>query len=282
MDFDLEWPEYGGQGIVWTNYGKFIEVIRSKLNPDRILTLTPHTVSYWFPKDKIKLVDYFLFQNYGPAKDHFTYSSFPAAYNKFLNWGYPKEKIVMSHATTTSRSSSGEVPNRVYNMVESEPDDCEYKGYSFMSVNQTRWRGEQIKIQDLGGLMCWSMNCDYADTNNPMSRLRARSFALSSNVDTLITKVNMDPTGIEQVQKDVAEEKLVILSNPVVNRISFQIPDNQSVERIRIFNMKGQSVLDKMTQEQSVCIGWLPEGTYCITVQVAGGKIFKELFVKYK
>ena len=46
--------------------------------------------------------------------------------------------------------------------------------------------------------------------------------------------------------------------------------------------MKGQSVLDKMTQEQSVCIGWLPEGTYCITVQVAGGKIFKELFVKYK
>lgn len=283
VDLDLEWPEYGGQGPVWTNYGKFIEVVRSKLNPDRVLTLTPHTVSYWFPKDKMKFVDYFLFQNYGPAKDHFTYSSFPAAYNKFLSWGYPKEKIVMSHATTTSRNTNGNVPNRVYNMVESEPDDCEYNGYSFMSVNQTRWRGEQIKKQDLGGLMCWSMNCDYPDTNNPMCRLRARSFALSSNVDTLITEVNMDPTGIEQaVQQERIEEKLVILSNPADNQISFQIPDNQSVERIRIFNMQGQSVLDKMTQERSVYIGQLSEGTYCITVQAVGGKIFKELFVKYK
>lgn len=282
VDFDLEWPEYGGQGTVWTNYGKFIEVVRSKLNSDRILTLTPHTVSYWFPKDKMGLVDYFLFQNYGPAKDHFTYASFPRAYKKFLDWGYPKEKIVMSHATTTSKSTSGASPSRVYYMKESEPDDCESDGYLFMSYNQTRWRGAEINKQDLGGLMCWSMNCDYADTNHPLSRLRARSLSLSSNVDTLITKVNMDPTGIEQVQKGVAEDKLIILSNPADSQLSFQVPDNLPVERVRIFNMQGQAVLDKTTQEHSVCIGGLSRGTYCITVKVAGGKVFKELFVKYK
>lgn len=283
VDFDLEWPEYGGQGPVWTNYGKFIDVIRSKLAPDRILTVTPHTVSYWFPKESMKSVDYFLFQNYGPAKAHFTYNSFPNAYNTFLGWGYPKEKIVMSHATTTSKNDNGkDAPRRIYNMVETGPDNSDYDGYHFMSFNQTRWRGVEINRQDLGGLMCWSMNCDYPDTDTPLSRLRARSLSLSSNVDTLITKVNMNPTGLEQVSKEVVEDKLVILSNPTDNQISFLVPDNQLVERIRIFNMQGQAVLDKVTQEQSAYIARLSEGTYCITVQVAGGKIFKELFVKCK
>lgn len=206
VDFDLEWPEYEGQGVVWTNYGKLVELMRSKLQPNKIVTISPHTVSYWFPKVNMVAVDYFLFQNYGPSKERFTYESFPIAYNKFLEWGYPSEKIVMSFATTTSARYENDksllkerdgVPVRIYNLGELNADDNAAHGYFFTGFNQTRWRSEQVKKKELGGIMCWSLNCDYPSTENPLSLFRASSFAIASNVDTLVTKVKINPVNVD-------------------------------------------------------------------------------------
>ncbi|WP_455586882.1 LamG-like jellyroll fold domain-containing protein [Bacteroides sp.] len=281
VDFDLEWPEYGGQGTIWTNYGKFIEVVRRYLDADRSITISPHTVSYWFPKDKMQYVDYFLFQNYGPAQDHFTYESFPTAYNKFLAWGYPKEKIVMSYANSTSKdAANGAAPARVYSMGETGPDDNGDRAHRlFMSYDQVRWRGEQVKKQDLGGIMTWSMSIDYPDTRHPYNRARSSAYALSSNVDTLVTKVDMSSVGLERIGNKEAK-RLVIYFNPDSKYISFKIPVNKTVESVMIFNMQGQCVLNVKTREKTVSVAELPKGSYCLNVNVTGGESFKELFVR--
>ena len=92
VDLDFEWT-YSDAG--WLNYAKLVEIIRKNLNEGKMLTVTPHKVSYRFPKDYMKYVDYFLFQIYGPNdKNIFTRDGFEQAYNSFVQWGYPENKIV--------------------------------------------------------------------------------------------------------------------------------------------------------------------------------------------
>lgn len=284
VDIDWEWAEYNGQGAIWTNYGKTMELLRNKLKPGKILTVTPHSVSYWFPKENMKSVDYFLFQNYGPAKDHFTYESFPIAYNNFLAWGYPAEKIVMSFASTTSGKydSAGNrisPPIRIYQLGDIGPDDNMHDNYYFTGVNQTRWRSEQVKKQDLGGIMCWSLPCDFPSTENPLSLFRASSLAIASNVDTLITKVDLKPTSIEKVTDETAGE-LILYPNPAKEYISWNSMENATSFSVLIFDMKGQCVLNKKENGNSVSLNGLSDGMYSIVVQPNTGKSMKGMFVK--
>ena len=42
-------------------------------------SISLHTVAYWFPAAYMQYVDYFTFQNYGPAIDVNTYNSMVSA-----------------------------------------------------------------------------------------------------------------------------------------------------------------------------------------------------------
>lgn len=284
VDFDLEWPEYDGQGSAWTNYGKLMTLLRSKLKSGKILTLSPHSVSYWFPKEDMKSVDYFLFQNYGPAYGHFTYEAFPAAYNSFLSWGYPNEKILMSFATTTSKNvNSGGAPVRIYNLGGIGSDDNISNGYYFTGFNQTRWRSEQVKKQNLGGIMCWSLNCDYPSTENPLSLFRASSLAIASNVDTLITKVEMTPSSIELIHTNASE--FTIYPNPSVNEVNIVLPKGEAIRELSVYSNTG--VLMKRNEISSYenentykyVYGNLEPGSYILSLKTVSGKKYSKTMI---
>lgn len=59
-------------------------------------SISLHTVAYWFPAAYMQYVDYFTFQNYGPAIDVNTYNSMVSACGKFRNQGFPDNKIILS------------------------------------------------------------------------------------------------------------------------------------------------------------------------------------------
>ena len=288
VDFDLEWPGYNGQDAIWTNYGKLMTLLRSKLKEDKILTISPHTVSYWFPKEDMKSVDYFLFQNYGPAKAHFTYESFPAAYNKFLAWGYPNEKIVMSFAASTSRKSVDGVevagaagaPVRIHQVGAIGPDDDFSNGYSFTGFNQTRWRSEQVKKQGLGGIMCWSLNIDFPDTNHPLSLFKASAYAISSNVDTLVTRVDLAPVGIEQV--NVKKSDFMIYPNPSEGEVNLLIPQGEKGQEIYIYSNAGKVVrMEKVVAENTYNYkyGKIEPGVYILKLTTMSGKQYTKTMI---
>lgn len=93
MDLDFEWL-YQGDGK-WTSYGQLAQAIR-ETNPDMFFSISLHTVAYWFPAAYMQYVDYFTFQNYGPAIDVNTYNSMVSACGKFRNQGFPDKKIILS------------------------------------------------------------------------------------------------------------------------------------------------------------------------------------------
>lgn len=287
VDFDLEWPEYYGQGPAWTNYGKLMTLLRSKLKEGKILTVSPHTVSYWFPKEDMKSVNYFLFQNYGPASDHFTYESFPAAYNKFLEWGYPKDKILMSFAGSTSGKydvSGNRVgaPVRIHQVGDIGPDDNFLNGYFFTGFNQTRWRSEQVKKRDLGGIMCWSLNIDFPDTHHPLSLFKSSAYAISSNVDTLVTKVDLTPVGIEKTK--VKESEFTFYPNPSEGEVNLVIPQGEKAKGIRIYSNAGKMVRTKKIAAEYTYnyeYGKMEPGIYILKLETVSGKQYaKTMIVK--
>lgn len=210
VDLDFEWV-YSEEG--WLNYAKVVEEIRKHLLPGKLLTVTPHKVAYKFPLSYMKYVDYFLFQIYGPNDNKiFTRSGFEEAYNLFIKWGYPKEKIVMSYATTTTGGydAQGQLikvgttrkypPVGVCNLFDSSynPDqDCLYDKrndcYRYITgYNQTLWRSDFVRTHGLKGIFYWDMGND-VKTSHPYSLAKAASYSLDANVDTLVTKVNLPP-----------------------------------------------------------------------------------------
>lgn len=287
VDFDLEWPGYGGQNAAWTNYGKLITLLRSKLNPGKILTISPHTVSYWFPKEDMKSVDYFLFQNYGPDRSLFTYENYENSYKNFLAWGYPPEKIVMSFSTTTSNHYTGDKrdkePVRIHQVGDVGPDVDESNGYYFTGFNQTRWRSEQVKKQKLGGIMCWSLNRDYPDTGNPKSLFRASAFALSSNVDTLITKVDMNPVGVATLKNNQSSRFSVIYPNPSNGEVEILIPQGEVGEELLLYSNSGKLVQTKSIPHSEGSYryryGAIEPGFYVLNLKTASGKRYSETII---
>lgn len=210
VDLDFEWV-YSESG--WLNYAKVVEEIRKHLLPGKLLTVTPHKVAYKFPLSYMKYVDYFLFQIYGPNDNNiFTRPGFEAAYNLFINWGYPKDKIVMSYATTTTGGFDAEgklikvgtvrkyPPVGVCNLFDATytPDkdllyDQQNGCFRYITGhNQTLWRNDFVREKGLKGIFYWDMGND-VKTSHPYSLAKAASYSINANVDTLLTKVSLPP-----------------------------------------------------------------------------------------
>ena len=127
--------------------------------------------------------------------------------------------------------------------------------------------------------MCWSLPCDFPSTENPLSLFRASSLAIASNVDTLVTKVDLTPTSIERVMDGTARE-LVLYPNPAKEYISWNSSENATSFSVFIFDMKGQCVLNKKENINSVSLNGLPDGAYSIVVKPNIGNDMKGTFVK--
>lgn len=278
IDLDFEWCY---SGTCWDNYGKVIGAVRAKFPSDKVFTVTPHYVSYALPNQYVGLVDYFPFQVYGPGKHVFLWSTYVDALNKFTAYDrYPKEKIVLSYATTTSRGYdavtdneySGVPPIGVRNglldgdyspEMNSVIDANGYRRY-ITGYNQVIDRCEFIHDQDLGGIMYWDMGND-VKTSHPYSLAKAASFSLNSNVDTLITNVDTQPTAVGDLKTD--QKQIRIYPNPVNTVLNIQMPAGERLLSGSIIDTNGHLIVRIAKDANKVNMQNIVAGMYFVQVE---------------
>lgn len=268
IDFDFEWT-YSAGG--WNNIALICQETRKLLQEGKELTVTPHAVTYAFPVDKMDCVDRFYFQIYGPGQTPiFTMPYYTARAEDFVNHGYPKDKIVMSYATTTSggwtsatggsrvgSSHPGFYPagyKGIYNSTVRPSDDVIYNSandcyYYLTGFDQTIERTQYTVENDLGGIMYWDLGNDLASTHK-YSLARGASYALNSNVELLVTEVDSaapapenDPNGPEATDDpadqggfDTSLNEEAILAALQVYANTPGYPGEGSTERANLLN----------------------------------------------
>lgn len=274
VDLDFEWIYNGASNYYFDNYGKLMKVIRENLSPGKIFTVSPHYVSCRYPSWCMQYVDYFLFQIYGPSTDLYTMSTYRNAYNRFVTpvngyYGFPKEKIVMSYATTTSSGFLNGVataPENGYRNLcdENYTPDMNVvvkNGYTYYltGYNQVRERAEFVNDNNLGGIMYWNLGNDVPSASLPYSLPRSCSYALASNVDTLLTDADIMATSIETEKIKIKANQVSIYPNPVKEFFTVEVSEANRFTDLMIFDSKGM-LIDKKSFGQ--------EGVFCCTYRL--------------
>ncbi|TLX71944.1 T9SS type A sorting domain-containing protein [Labilibacter sediminis] len=290
FDLDFEWT-YTNVG--WENYGKVIEAIRAELPADKNLTVTPHYVSYWLPHQYVGLVDYFQFQIYGPNQNMFMWSTYQDALDRFkADDRFPNEKIILSYATITSNGfdpvtneklgvpsigvRKGLLDDGYSPEMDNVIDADGFRRY-FTGYNQTIARCEFIHDNDLGGIMYWDMGND-VKTSHQYSLVKAASYSLHSNVDTLITEVNLLPTALPEDKK--AYDTIKVYPNPANQNVSVEMPSGEEVDTVSIFNLTGKMVKQELKTNQ-IKVSDVKPGYYLMKVtSLLGNNYQAKILVK--
>lgn len=209
-ELDLEWV------YNWTGYGLLAKEIRDRLPEGKSFMISTHNVSYKFPLDKMQYVDGFTFQQYGPQKQHSYYSHFEQMTKAFEDYGYPKDKIVCSYATTTSRGyKDGNMVTAIRGVrdgfmdaddytPDGEVDVVDFSGntYYYDGPLQTYKRARYVNENDLRGIFYWDMGND-VPVEHKYNLAKWCSYGLNSNVEPHVTSVEVShSTGIADVAAD--------------------------------------------------------------------------------
>ena len=216
VDYDFEWNNN------WSGIGTLCQLVRAKLHEGKIQAVSPHELYYNFPTDKMQYVDYFNFQDYGPAnKNIFTFNNYKNFFTKAKNHGYPVDKIMLSYATTTSgamysngsrpASSHAEyyptgwrsMPYETFEYTQNTYDVGEGLTRYFTGMEQVWLRSEYMNNNGCAGIFYWDMGNDTRDCNDPRSLATFASFAINSNVQKIIESVD---TAAEAPQEYEYEE----------------------------------------------------------------------------
>lgn len=291
IDLDFEWCY---DGTCFNNYGLLIEEVGKIMPSEKIFTVSPHYVSYSIPTKYFQYVDYFNFQIYGPQPYIFKWNTFTNGYSLFVNHGYPKDKILLSYATTTSRATTDQAGSNVVSSSQPigvrngllEPPytadmdvvlDANGQYRHITGVNQTYNRSEFIHTNDLAGIFYWDMGNDVS-TSHPYSLPKWSNFAVASNVDTLITQVNVHPTSL---QRPVSYETRVnIYPNPATDYIQYSVPGGVEISSISLYNAAGQLVDSLAKPASAIPVARHAGGLYTLRVYTSDGIIYTGKFIK--
>lgn len=250
VELDLEWI-YGIQ----SSLGLLSDEIKAVLPAGKTLMISCHNVAYQFPKNKMDNCEGFTFQQYGPQMEHSTYSTFVSKTKSFITYGFPKEKILCSYATTTSKGYKGNTAAVEIKGVkdgfmdegfvpQEEVDYGDQGGYRFYFDGplQTYMRAKYVTDNKLGGIFYWDMGND-TRVEHPYNLAKWCSYGLNANVDTLVKTVEVrhfGNTGISSAMADRTNSKISVSYNSD-SRILSVIGDN-SAEKLTVYNLSGAVV----------------------------------------
>ena len=203
VDYDFEWNNN------WSGIGTLCQLVRAKLHEGKIQAVSPHELYYNFPTDKMQYVDYFNFQDYGPGnRNIFNFDNYKNFFTKTKNHGYPVEKIMLSYATTTSGAmySNGSrpasshthyaptgwrsMPYETFEYTQNTYDVGDGLTRYFTGMEQVWLRSEYMNNNGCAGIFYWDMGNDTRDCNDPRSLATFASFAINSNVQKIVEKVD--------------------------------------------------------------------------------------------
>lgn len=271
VELDLEWMDG-----VQTNLGKLAQEIRMVLPKDKTFRISCHAYgAYRFPLNDMKEVDGFTFQLYGPQKEWYNLASYKRSYNYFVDYGFPKDKIYMSYSTTTSAaydSNDYKLGNTISgwrsilkNQEYVPSDDMGHrKGningsfYYYMSPEQVYQKAKFVVDNNLQGIFYWDMGND-VDVSDKYSLAKYCSYALNSNVDSLITNVTvLHPTAIQQVENK--EDKCKLYYDKAESKLTLE--GDEHIKELRIYAMDGRLVTK--ANAVSVVLNSVPNGIYIV------------------
>lgn len=290
VELDLEWV------YNWTSYGLLAEKIREKLPEGKIFRVSTHNVTYYFPKSKMDNVDAFTFQQYGPQKTHFLFSSFKSYCNNFVNYGFPREKIMTSYSTTTSNGSKGAPIKGVkdgffgenYEPQLEEESKTFDNGETFWFTGplQTYERAKFTREQGFKGIFYWDMGNDVYDTNPDGSRTMSKwnlarwsSYAINSNVDRLVTEVEVNhaSAGVSSPVAVETETSLGLSCDGSTLRLC--VPGIE-LAGASIYSTTGALLLDSMLTDGAANVSSVPAGCYVVSAKAADGATYNAKFIK--
>lgn len=245
IDIDFEWL-YSGDSRWNTGYGPMVEQLREAIPSDKVFSVSLHPVAYYLPTKYIKMPDYYTFQIYGPAVTWFAYDNYVSAYNNFISWGFPKEKIGMSFPTT---SSTGKTVSGYKNVVEANPDLTTDQNtatmggstYTFNGVDCVKDKMNFILDQNSGTVMYFDMGNDVS-VSDPLSLIRAANLVISANVDTLITSTEV--SALPELTRENPQQTKLVYDEQARQIVVASVSDAELL-RVAIYSVSGMMLRDE-------------------------------------
>lgn len=188
IDIDFEWF-YSTAG--WNYIAQMLKIVKASAPEGKIISVTPHNVTYSYPTGEMGNVDYFEFQQYGPQATHAYYSTFTSYAQAFVNYGYPKDKILLSYATISNNGTEGTIGyNWCASSIDENSDQFTYNGNTYVmnSLRQVEQRTIYARDNGLGGIFYWDM-CNDVNPSSTKSMARQSSMYANANVQYHVTKI---------------------------------------------------------------------------------------------
>ena len=289
VELDLEWMD-GTQ----TNLGLLADEILAVLPEGKTLMISCHAYgAYRFPTAKISKVDGFTMQQYGPQNTFTKWSNFQSSYNNFVSYGFPKDKIYLSYSTTTSKgydasgTATGEVVGVRKGFLErddyqpdytADTETWQYNGltYYFMGPGQVYRRAKFCVDNALMGIFYWDLGNDIP-TSHPYSLPKACSYALNSNVDTLVTEVRVQhPDAVRR--PSAGADRLTVRLDASGHRLQVAVPSGLSVRQLQLYSPSGQCLA--RGRGSSLSLRPLPSGVYLLRAQLSDGTTASHSLIK--
>ncbi len=250
LDVDLEWMYSTSD---WNVYNNVISRLINEVMvdyPEKIFSCSLHAVSYnGFNKGLLDDVDYFTFQLYGPQTSTYVWDYYSNAYNSFKNYGYPDDKILLSYGILLVGNGEEGYKDlfEKYGMNDEnyDPDlntwNCNGTTKYFNGVNQTKRKQEYIIEHDCRGTMYFDMGNDQR-VDDYKSLIRAQNDIIASNVDTLITEVDMTASAIEHVSAAQKSKMFTVYTENTSKELHVVLADNSEPVSLEVYSIEGRKV----------------------------------------
>lgn len=272
LDVDLEWHNYHVFNPI---AHRLVNEVMAGHREDKIFTISQHEYSYQLDKALIPHVDYFTMQMYGPQPFSYDYGWYEAAYQKFIDYGYPKDKLLLSYGVLLVNNGEEGYKDLYekygYNDDNFNPDlnqwNCNGTVKYFNGINQTKKKQQFVIDNDCLGTMYFDMAND-VKVSDYKSLIRAQNEIIASNVDTLITRVDMDPSAI--TPNKIRKEPYAFYPNPAKEFITLSLsPEAVGGNAVcRIYTLEGVAVRNATLEQESTVIrlNGLAKGIYVLEV----------------
>lgn len=294
VELDLEWIE---NSAYWPAYGALSDEIRAALPEDKTFFVSCHSYApaYQFPTDKMANVNGFTFQIYGPQNGWSHYSTFERVAKMFSDYGFPKEKMMLSYATTTSRGytngsmvspisgvrsngflDEGYVPND-----EVDSKDVNGVTYYFTGPTQTYKRAKYCMDNKLQGIFYWDMGND-VPVEHQYNLAKWCSYGLNANVDPLVETVAVKHSGVEAVNASDGRESadLRVYPTPAGNELNMMFASGTCPEKAQVYSLSGSCVAEQPVIGGKMDVSMLQPGFYVVIAQ-GNGETAQARFMKY-
>lgn len=282
LDVDLEWAV---EGNYWSRYNHIVSRLIDEVManyPEKVFTVSLHAYSYaGFDMNLLDKVDYFTMQIYDWDLSMDTYRS---VYNQFKGVGFTDEKLLMSYpALVYSQSNYRNLIGGYKDLFEKwgmnddnwDPslNQWTYNGitYYYDGIDRMKEKQQFIIDNDMRGTMYFDMGNDLK-VSDPKSMIRVQNEIISANVDTVITNIDMKPTGVRNIATSKRAEMFTATQEG--SNIAVTLADGDTPATLTVYAVDGRAVIRQTlnTRRTTVEADGLTRGVYLLRVTQGDGE----------